>query len=367
MADVPISGMPAVITAAGTDELADAQSGAPVTRKITLTQIKNFVENDDVSPAFGEMFFQANATETVIVTQGVPVKVAGTYVSGELQDFTQGTGTLTYTGTLTRKFSVRVNTTASLNLATANITVLIAKEGIVVATSAQSPDLDGVSPSFKSIGVSKIVELATNETIEVFVQNNGGTDNVTHQDISVIVGAPGSTGAVTAQFSLFSQTNTVTVSNTAAETTLSGTGIGSLSIAANTLKVGDSFSFQVGGDFTKNAPQIPAAQALLRFGDGTNRFFEIPSSLLAAFASLTGYSIDVISTVQAIGGAGVARIHSISRISTLYSTSVPDAFIYTDSTNFDTTVDINSILTVQFNQAQVDNLITSKVLTFSRI
>jgi len=148
-----------------------------------------------ILPAYGEMFFQGNGTATTIAAQSTPVKVAGTYVAGETQDFTHVAGTLTYTGAETRVFSVDVSTTVSLNLNTANITVLVAKNGAVIEQSGQSPDLDGVSPSFVPLSLNKLVSLSTNDTIEVWTQNNSvNNEDITHQDLNVTVGAPGITG-----------------------------------------------------------------------------------------------------------------------------------------------------------------------------
>jgi hypothetical protein len=135
---------------------------------------------------YGESHFQGNATETVISTQGVPVKIAGTYVTGELSGFTHAAGTLTYVVTAARTIAVQACITCSLNLASSSVTILIAKNGTVLPKSAQTFDLDGPSPSFKALTSLVLVPLVATDTLEVFIQNNSGTDNITVQDLSFV-------------------------------------------------------------------------------------------------------------------------------------------------------------------------------------
>ncbi len=361
LANSKISELPPSVALTGPELLAIVQSAE--TRQATMNQIRDFIELDAVSPAFAKFGFVGNATETVIATQGVPVKVAGTYVSGELQLFTHVGGTATYIGDLTRKFQVAAYTTSTMDLASGDISLFIAKQSAVITTSPQSPDLDGISPSFLPIGIGDIVTLSTGETIEIFVQNNTGTENITHKDLAVVLGAPGFTGAVVEDFSVFSQTNTVIVEDTTLETTLSGTGVGSLSFPANTLSPGDSFSFVLAGHRSIIASGPPSNEMFLKLSDGTVVFFDTGLRSVAGSTSLTPYSFKATMTVQAIGGPGVARIHT-SITGNLFSAN--DIF-YINSTTFDTTVDNNLLLTVKYNFASFQSEIQSQILTLSHI
>jgi hypothetical protein len=175
-----------------TDESREVHNRLGGTDKVAYISDIEAITEDVI---YGEMYFQGNATETVIAVQSTPVKVSGTYNSGDLQGFSQASGTLTYTETDSRTMAVRATVTGSFDLANGTITVLIAKNGTVIAKSGQSPDLDGTSPSFKAVTSQAMVNLLQNDTIEVFVQNDTGTENITIKDVSVIAHSVGGSEA----------------------------------------------------------------------------------------------------------------------------------------------------------------------------
>lgn len=352
----------------GTDPLATVQGG--VTVRTDPDAIKAFVENDDVSPAYGEMFFQDNATPTVITSQGSPVIVNATYVSGELEEFTHVTGKLTYEGAITRIFDVGVNLTVSLDQVNANISVLIAKDGVVIAESKQSIDCDDTTPSFKSISVSKLVSLSQFSKIEVFIQNNSGTDNITVQDGGVIVGAPGFTGAASGSDSnIFTQTEAIrSVSNTTDETQLNGTGVGPFVLPANSLSAGDRFLVNLSGQFRQNLSGAPNDQVNIKLSDGANILFETGMRRLAGNQTLRDYASYLMIHFQAVGGTTIARVHSSMSIPFVFFSDASNAnILYRNSTTIDTTVDMNLILTAEFNIANVQNQITSELFSMVKI
>jgi hypothetical protein len=155
--------------------------GSPIPEKVAYVSDIEAIEEDVV---FGEMFFQGNATETVISVIDTPVIVNATYSAGSLQEFTFAAGRLTYTGPANRTMQVTVSLTASMNLVSADITPSIAKNGAVITKSQQTPSLTGVSPSFTSMSVSALVDFVTNDFVELFIENNSNTDNITVQDVS---------------------------------------------------------------------------------------------------------------------------------------------------------------------------------------
>lgn len=144
--------------------------------------------------SYGEAFFQGNATYTTIVTQGVAVKVAGTYSSGELLEFTQVSGTLTYTGATSQVLAVEASLTSTLNLADAGVSFIFYLNGAPVTKSIQSPVIDGTTPSPKSVSVSCFLSLSTNDTLELYVQNNENTDDVLIQDLNFKASSIGAIG-----------------------------------------------------------------------------------------------------------------------------------------------------------------------------
>jgi len=164
-------------------------SGSPVYDEVAyVSDITSLV----IDAIYAEVFFQNNATPTNIVTMGVPVKVGGTYLAGQLSS-----GTITSTSTDTRIVNVIVSLTASMNLVTANLTFTIFQNGSAVAKSAMSMDLDGVTPSETSRPISCLLSVALGDTIELRVQNNTSTDDPTIEDLNFAISAIGGTGSTT--------------------------------------------------------------------------------------------------------------------------------------------------------------------------
>lgn len=124
------------------------------------------------------MTMPTNATETTIVTQSVPVKVAGTWTDKSKEDFTiDTTGKITYTGT-GGKFCIDGNLRGDSPTG-ANIcfTMFIAKNGTVIADSNTGDRLD--SSDFRTFNLFYMDDLATNDFIEIFIQNDVNTTNIT--------------------------------------------------------------------------------------------------------------------------------------------------------------------------------------------
>jgi hypothetical protein len=142
------------------------------------------VEN---SASTGLMTVTGNTTETTIATQGVAVKAAGstTFQTSVSQRFSHSNNRLTYTGAITRRFRVAI--VASM-LATNNTRVgsYIAKNGVVVTFSEIYTTANGNNRS-ENVTVQTIVELTQDDYVEFWVENDNGTNNITVQDMTVIV------------------------------------------------------------------------------------------------------------------------------------------------------------------------------------
>lgn len=142
------------------------------------------VEN---SASTGLMTMQGNATATTIATQGVAVKAAGatTFQSTVSQRFSHSDNRLTYTGAITRRFKASI--VASM-LASNNTQLgsYIAKNGSVVSFSEIYTTADGNNRS-ENTAVQAIVELAENDYIEFWIENDSGTNAVTVEDLTAVV------------------------------------------------------------------------------------------------------------------------------------------------------------------------------------
>lgn len=148
--------------------------------------------------SYGEMNFQGNTTETVIASQGVPVKIAGTYVAGPLADFTHLNGVLTYTGTSTKTFKIAF--TVSVFAASAvDATLSIALNGTHIIPSEQIEFLGSTTSALHTMPVQKIVTLSTNDELTAFIQNDTNTDNFTISNLNFSPVSIGGTSNVTAQ------------------------------------------------------------------------------------------------------------------------------------------------------------------------
>jgi hypothetical protein len=212
-----------------------------------------------------------------------------------------------------------------------------------------------------------MIELNQNDYIEAHTVNESNNLDVFFQDLRVQVFAvsvaatpPSGSGQ------LFAQTNTVTVQNTAAETQLSGTGVGAMSFGANTLVAGDSYSFIVAGEYS-TLSALPGDTVHFRLKSGTVLLFDSGPMTINAALTLRGYSLKATTTVQAIGAAGVARVHTLMDFGAMTAIPSLGQNMYVDSTNFDTTTPLVFTLTAEWNIANANNSISSEVLTLSQI
>ncbi len=127
-----------------------------------------------------------NATATTIASANVEYKVSGTTTSdGVTQKFTNTSNRATYTGAITRLF--KVTSTASLTSGNNHqVGFYVAKNGTVIAASETYVTTSGAGRA-ENVTVQALVSLATNDYIEMFVENATSATDVTVTDLSVIV------------------------------------------------------------------------------------------------------------------------------------------------------------------------------------
>ena len=130
-----------------------------------------------------------NATVTDIVTQNVAVKAAGTTSSGPLvQRFTLTANRATYQGPRTRIFQVSGVATLSGGGSNNEYDVLVYLNGAPI-TGADQAVTSSTGGRVESLTVQTLVQLSTNDYIEIWVKNATGTNDVTFQNLNVIVKA----------------------------------------------------------------------------------------------------------------------------------------------------------------------------------
>jgi hypothetical protein len=139
------------------------------------------------SAELANYYMQNNATLTDIITQGVAVKIAGTTTAASInQRFTHTDNRATYIGAITRAF--KVTAVASVTSATANkqIGFYVAKNGTVIADSEMYVTTNANNRA-ESVAVQTITSLATNDYIEIWVENDTDATDVTVTYLNVII------------------------------------------------------------------------------------------------------------------------------------------------------------------------------------
>lgn len=153
-------------------------SGSPVYDEVAYLSDITAVTNNSV---YGEMNFSGNTTQTVISSTVTPVKIAGTYLSGNLQGFGQASGTLTRSTVDTDNvFNLNISLTASPVSSACNLSFIAMVNGSsgTTANLLQSVDFDSTIPSQQSISISGSVTMANGDTLQIFVRNNTAVQNV---------------------------------------------------------------------------------------------------------------------------------------------------------------------------------------------
>lgn len=165
---------------------------------------------------------------------------------------------------------------------------------------------------------------------------------------------------------LFSQTaSSPAVTNTTVETGLINGGVGVLFVPANNFRVGDSFVAKVNGKVSA----LNNAQLTIKIKANAT-IIANPGVLTLVAATNNYYDLELHFTVRAIGPAGTAQLMTSG--SFLYnksSNNVPEriGFESLDTTTFDTTIDNQLDITVQWGAASASNSIDSHLFNLYKI
>ena len=149
---------------------------------ITLTAASSTItlaSTQAVAQVRGQVYMQGNSTATVIASTATPVLVAGTWTVDLSTNATCTTaGRITYTGTTTQILTI--NAALSLDPASGsnqNLQVYLYKNGAAIAGSRMEAKIN--SGEHKEVSLVYQVSMATNDYIEIYVQNSTATNNIT--------------------------------------------------------------------------------------------------------------------------------------------------------------------------------------------
>ena len=154
------------------------------------------------------------------------------------------------------------------------------------------------------------------------------------------------------------------ISNTTVESSILGTGVGTLSVPANAFQVGDSFRAKLTGNMSaanNNTIEIHIKTGSVILAD----------TGIVTLPNITNlnWTIEVDFTIRAIGGAGVASIISSGVFTYMKNASNAfegDTFSVVNNTTFNTTVSNTLDVTVKWGTASASNIINSDLFTLTK-
>lgn len=135
---------------------------------------------------YAEMYFQNNASATVL-TLNTPVKINATYVVGENSAlFSVSTaGVITYIGTENACFKPTATLSGTkVGLGTIDCNFSFALNGVVVA---KTKIMRQMGPIESTVPLQGLLQLVTNDTIEIFMENITDSDNALILNANVIL------------------------------------------------------------------------------------------------------------------------------------------------------------------------------------
>lgn len=166
---------------------------------------------------------------------------------------------------------------------------------------------------------------------------------------------------------LFAQTaDSTPVVNTAVETTIIGTGVGSLSVPANGFQIGDSFACALDGILTCGA------SATLHIRVKTLTGVLLADTAIIDMSAATGqpWLINLYFTVRTLGAPTVASISSGGLFSYIRNGGTQfEGYVLStvNNTTFDTTVNNTLVITAQWDPASTGNSILTRNFTLTKM
>ena len=168
-------------------------------------------------------------------------------------------------------------------------------------------------------------------------------------------------------FGLYAQTaDSVDVTNTTTETTLIGSGVGTLTVGANQFAVGDSFRADLAGVMGAQNNET----LRIRIKAGSIVLVDSGFQNLGSAISADVWSLSINFTVRAVGAASVASVASLGTFNfTKTNNGTVEGFSFNtlNNTTFDTTVSNTLNVTVEWGAANVENTIYSDIFVLNKI
>jgi len=159
-------------------------------------------------------------------------------------------------------------------------------------------------------------------------------------------------------YASFAQTADRTIANSAAEATLLGTGVGTLTFPANFWVVGRTIRFEMHGNIASTG--TPTARVRLKMGATT--LLDSTAITMTALAGTEEWDLVGLITCRSIGASGSLRANCFFTYETgSGSTPVDRLFIAGTTTTFNTTVSGAIDITFQWGTASALNTITSRL------
>ena len=142
----------------------------------------------DNSGSVAQYYMSSNATATTVSTSGTDYKVLGTTTSGayvEKFDVTTTDNKAVYEGSLTGFYKISV--TASMSSGNNKVLSLSIGKNGTPTTSSKTLATSNAGGRAESITAHDVISLETTDYIEVFCSNETNTDNITVEDLNVVI------------------------------------------------------------------------------------------------------------------------------------------------------------------------------------
>jgi collagen type VII alpha len=168
-------------------------------------------------------------------------------------------------------------------------------------------------------------------------------------------------------FGLYAQTaDSVDITNTTTETTIIGSGVGTLTVGANQFAVGDSFRADLAGVMGAQNNET----LRIRIKAGSIVLVDSGFQNLGSAISADVWSLSVNFTVRAVGAAGVASVASLGTFNfTKTNNGTVEGFSFNtlNNTTFDTTISNTLGITVEWGAANIENTIYSDIFVLNKV
>jgi len=199
-----------------------------------------------------------------------------------------------------------------------------------------------------------ITTLANGDLLDVSQDTGAGTywtKSISYSDLLTQLTAAISGNATL--FGLYAQTvNSATITNTTTETSVIGSGVGGLTVPANTFLRGDSYHAKIGG--------VISAQN----GDDITINIKAGSTVLASTGSISlspvtalGWELELDFTIASLTATG--SMCTNGNFAYNRDTGSLEGFVFQDVQTIDTTIDNTLDITVAWGQAKTQDQIYS--------